>query len=122
MSLNSIELSLESIVNEYRGVVAKEESANYVAVPEKSKVFHYTLDHIGECVRGVKITSGTFKPFKSMAYITLTGRRPEIVDTVMFVELARLASNIEVSLKMNGNVVIDFTYHGFAVPASNGGM
>lgn len=122
MCTNSIDQSLESFINTYKDTLKKEESANYVAVPEKLAVFRYTLDNIGKCVRGAKVTSEMFKPFKSMAYITLTGRHIEIIDTVAFVELIKMASNIEVSLKTNGSTVLDIAYHGFAKPTSNGGI
>lgn len=122
MCTNSIDQSLESFINAHKDALKKEESANYVAVPEKLAVFRYTLDNIGKCVRGARVTSGMFKPFKSMAYITLTGRNIEIVDTVAFVELIKMASNIEVSLQTNGNTVLDIAYHRFARPTSDGGI
>lgn len=109
-------ISLEEFIKLYGDTILKEESRNYVAVDEKKNIFLYTRENIGKCISGAKIKSGVFKPFKSMAYISITGRNIMVTDTVTFVELAKLASNVEFSLKTNGDVDIDFTYNGFAVP------
>ncbi len=62
--------------------------------------------------KGVVITYKLFEPTKKMGVVSINGKSIEFVNTELFANIAKIASNFEVFPKTDGTTQINFTFHG----------
>ncbi len=60
----------------------------------------------------VKIEKSLFWPFPSMGGISVTGEMFEIDDMEAFSKVVSMASNMDICVKTDQTVEMDFTFHG----------
>lgn len=75
----------------------------------------YVYKAMKRLVRGTS-ANVTYKPFKSMGSVSVTGKNIDTKKVVWFVRSAELASNFEVYPKTDGAVCMTFTFHNLTRP------
>ena len=91
----------------------KDDKITSIVVPTKMKL-------ICESYRLLKYMFGSkakvsytlHKPYKSVGYITIEGKKIDIKNPASFIAIVRAASNFEVFPTLNGKIVMNLTYHG----------
>ena len=63
-----------------------------------------------------KVTYELYKPYKNMGSVSIIGKTILFNNPIKFVELARLADNLEIYSKTNGEIQINFTFYGLSEP------
>lgn len=94
--------------------IEKEENTPAVVNPNKiaqMQVAYKILKQVGKST-GAKVTYKLNKPFVSMGSISITGKNIYFKDPEWLFKLSKLASNIDMYPRADGNTTIDFTFHG----------
>lgn len=59
-----------------------------------------------------KVSYTLHKPYKSVGYIPIEGKKINVKNPASFMAIVRAASNFEVFPTLNGKIVMNLTYHG----------
>lgn len=95
-------------------IAAQEDAEDHERVPGKVEAIDLCCDYLQRTVTGAKVTSVIGAPYKSMGYISLVGKDIKFDSSETFLAVASIASNVEVYPMTDGNVRINFTFHGIA--------
>lgn len=102
-------------------MVTESEKGVFVTNQERLKqlLFVYKMMEQIAKGKGTKVSYRLNQPFVSVGSVSIEGKEICISDPAMFVRVSKFASNIEIGFKTNGNVQIDFTFHGLARKVGN---
>lgn len=115
---DEVEKSLDNIVIALSDAVSEDESRTAIANP-------YVLQKMGNTYKllkyalkdsKVKVTYALHQPYHSMGYISVIGNDITFKNPKWFVKAVEMSSNVEVYARTNGNVEINFTFHGLTKP------
>ena len=104
----------EELISKLISAIEEEERHNYVNIKDKTDMVNLCYDYLVKHTSGANIKKVLNAPFKSMGYISLTGREISFDSPDVMVAVSSAASNVDVYPKLNGHVEIDFTFHGIA--------
>lgn len=94
--------------------IEREENAPAIINPDKilqMQVAHKILKQVAKGT-GAKVTYKLHKPFKSMGSVSILGKNIKFDNPEWFIRLSKLASNVDIYPRTDGNIMIDFTFHG----------
>lgn len=92
--------------------VVEEETGEFVAIPEKISLIDSCELVLSKSVEGAKIVKTIGDPFPSMGCIELSGKNITVKNVENFIAVSKSASNIDIYPLTNGEVKMDFTFHG----------
>ena len=114
-----VEEALDALIIFTAEELKKQDDRPCVINPSKIKQVLYTykvLKYLTRGQKGVKVEYKLNSPYKSMGYVSVTGKHPTFRKPEWFMRAAELSGNFEVYPKTNGTVQMNFTFHGLTVP------
>lgn len=86
----------------------------------EEKVFHikyvyYLMQYIFKDRKSVSVTNTIGSVSRRSGCVTIEGKNIVFTNALMFAKAAKLASNVEVYPKLDGYIIINFTFNRLAV-------
>lgn len=78
------------------------------------KVLKYMMKN-----QDVKISYKLHEPFKSVGYVSVSGKNLIISNIDWFLQIVKYSSNMEVYPKTDGTIQLNFTFHGLTKSIEN---
>ena len=113
-----VEAMLDTIVTTVGEEAVVEDNKTSIINPYKIQQVSYTYKVLKYLTKGTdaKVSYELHKPFKSMGSVTVTGKNLMFRKTEWFMKAVELSANFEVYPKTDGNVEMNFTFHGLTKP------
>lgn len=119
MTDEEVENMLDSIVTTVGDAVAdNDRKTSFVNVYKIQQVLYVykVMKYLTKGQSGVKISYELYKPFNSMGYVSVIGKKIVFRKPEWFMKAVELSNNFEVYPKTNGTVQMNFTFHGLTTP------
>ena len=118
MSDEEVEEMLENLLTAVGEQAEYDDTRTAIINPLKMKAVLYTYKVLCYLTKGTsaKVTYELNKPYKSMGSVSVIGKDITFTNPDWFMAAVKLASNFNVYPKLNGNVQMDFTFHGLTTP------
>lgn len=119
MTDEEVENMLDSIVTTVGDTVAdNDRRTSFVNVYKIQQVLYVykVMKYLTKGQSGVKISYELYKPFNSMGYVSVIGKKIVFRKPEWFMKAVELSNNFEVYPKTNGTVQMNFTFHGLTTP------
>ena len=110
---------IEAVLDAICEAVEEDEKRPTVLKPirfEQINFCYAVMKRLTKDLKGVKVTYGLHKPFKSMGFVSVEGKELKFADSEWFARAAEFASNMEVYSLEQNKVRLTFTFHGLTVP------
>lgn len=113
-----VEAMLDTIVTTVGEGAVVEDNKTSIINPYKIQQVSYTYKVLKYLTKetDAKVSYELHKPFKSMGSVTVTGKNLMFRKTEWFMKAVELSANFEVYPKTDGNVEMNFTFHGLTKP------
>ena len=113
-----VEAMLDTIVTTVGEGAVVEDNKTSIINPYKIQQVSYTYKVLKYLTKGTaaRVSYELHKPFKSMGSVTVTGKNLMFRKTEWFMKAVELSANFEVYPKTDGNVEMNFTFHGLTKP------
>jgi len=105
------EMLLDEIIKTVADAVDAEDNRASIVNHDKVKLV-LRIYHLLKRLSGVKVTYKLNEPFKSMGSVSVVGKNIIFNNPEIFTAASRLASNVDIFPKTDGNIQVDFTFHG----------
>lgn len=111
------EEEMESLINYIQELPGLNDGDVSVTNPQKAKAIMNTYKILKYITKnsGAKVTCELNEPCNSMGSVTVVGKKLIFDKPELFSVLARVASNVDIYTKTNGDVQIDFTFHNLTI-------
>lgn len=118
MSDDEVEEILDNTVVALSDAVSEDENRTSIANPYVLQKIANTYKLLKYALKGskAKVTYALHQPYHSMGYISVVGKDVAFKNPKWFVKAVEMASNFEVYAKTNGDVEMNFTFHGLTKP------
>lgn len=109
---------LEALDAEIAAIILREDSAPSILSVARYKQLEFTYECMRYLMRGsgAKVTHTLHQPLKSIGVVTVEGSLINIPETDWFLKATEYASCVEIYPLVNGNVRMEFTFHGLTTP------
>lgn len=109
----SVPPSVDSLIKDFARLVKEEELAPSVLSEAVMNQLEFTYECMKYLTRGyAKVTYELCQPVKTMGVVTVEGSSISIAETEWFARALEFASNVEIYPLLDGNVRMEFTFHG----------
>lgn len=114
MTDEEVEEMLDGLVTTIDDVVTADDGEVSIINPYRIQQMQYTYKMLKYLTKGTKskVTYTLHKPYKSMGFVSVTGKNLMFRNMDWFSKAVELASNFEVYPKTDGTVQMNFTFHG----------
>lgn len=109
-----VEEMLDGLISAVGAQAESEDMETQMINPYRIQEILYTYKVLKYLTRGskAKVTYELHKPYKSMGYVSISGKNLSFKNMKWFLKAVELSSNFEVYPKTNGTIQMNFTFHG----------
>lgn len=109
-----VEEMLDGLISAVGAQAESEDMETQMINPYRIQEILYTYKVLKYLTRGskAKVTYELHKPYKSMGYVSVSGKNLSFKNMKWFLKAVELSSNFEVYPKTNGTIQMNFTFHG----------
>ncbi len=118
ISEEELQQAFDEFIDEIKDEIITDELKTTILNPTRFQQFQfcYAVCKFLTRYNDDKVSYKLFKPFKSMASVTIEGKNIEFFKPEWFARAAEFADNTEAYPLANGNIRITFTFHNITVP------
>lgn len=114
MTDEEVEKMLDSLITTVDDAMTANDGEVSIINPYRIQQMQYTYKVLKYLTKGTKskVAYALHKPYKSMGFVSVTGKNLMFRNMDWFSKAVELASNFEVYPKTDGTVQMNFTFHG----------